>query len=365
MLFFLGCAQPTGTSPSPHATSRNLDLGHHKASLSRWGNGSSEPWKSWRSICKSSAIDLDGALTQSGPLSRTRFVAIHCRNLSLSCNFLLTPARSYKSDFERQYEQYQTLYQIFKQSGSTNPSNLISLRDQIDLISHVCDNYPELTRQFQDDLIELLTQQHFNSDPELREKVISSLVLLRNRGVIDSVKYEQDVHPGYANSKRLLNAFFPLLISTPSKSLRAFLFQKILADIRSANAKTTNHKLNRTLQHTLFNLVMADPTSPKGLWAVKITRELWKRQVWKEAKAVEIMKEAALAENDKVVIGGVRFFLTGDDERQAAEEESSEDDGTNLNALRHQMGINKKSKKRMADLKKSVASVKKVCRASK
>jgi protein SDA1 len=58
----------------------------------------------------------------------------------------------------------------------------------MDLISHVCDNYPDLTRQFQDDLIDLLTQEHFNSDPELREKVISSLVLLRNRGVIDSVK---------------------------------------------------------------------------------------------------------------------------------------------------------------------------------
>jgi protein SDA1 len=149
------------------------------------------------------------------------------------------------------------------------------------------------------------------------------------------------------------------LISTPSKSLRAFLFQKILADIRSANSKTTNHKLNRTLQHTLFNLVTADPASPKGLWAVKITRELWKRQVWKEAKAVEIMKEAALAENDKVVIGGVRFFLTGDEERQAVDEESDEEDHTDLNAMRHQMGINKKSKKRMTDLKKSLATVKK------
>lgn len=114
----------------------------------------------------------------------------------------------------------------------------------------------------------------------------------------------------------------------------------------------------------MFNLVTADPTSPKGLWAVKITRELWKRQVWKEAKAVEIMKEAALAENDKVAIGGVRFFLTGDEERQAAEEESSEDEGTDLNALRHQMGINKKSKKRMADLKKSLVSIKKASKNS-
>jgi hypothetical protein len=37
----------------------------------------------------------------------------------------------------------------------------------------------------------------------------------------------------------------------------------------------------------LFNLVTSDRTSAKGLWAIKITRELWKRQIWTEAKALE------------------------------------------------------------------------------
>jgi protein SDA1 len=92
---------------------------------------------------------------------------------------------------------------------------------------------------------------------------------------------------------------------------------------------------------------------------VKITRELWKRQIWTDAKAVEIMKEAALAESEKVIVGGVRFFLGGDKEREdALEDDSSDNEGVDMGKVRHQMGINKKTKKRSKDLRKAAASVK-------
>lgn len=159
---------------------------------------------------------------------------------------------------------------------------------------------------------------------------------------------------------RLLNTLFPILVSTPSKTFRALLFSKILSDLRSSNAKTTNHRLNRTLQTVLFNLLTSDRTSPKGLWAVKITRELWKRQIWTDARAVEIMKEASLSENEKVIIGGVRFFLGGDKEREEAAEDDSSDEDIDMGKLKHQVGINKKTKKKDRELKKAAAMVKKV-----
>ena len=72
------------------------------------------------------------------------------------------------------------------------------------------------------------------------------------------------------------------------------------------------------------------------------------------------MKEAALAENEKVIGGGVRFFLGGDKEREeAAEEESDADDGIDMAQLRHQAGINKKTKKKEKELKKAATVVKK------
>lgn len=207
-----------------------------------------------------------------------------------------------------------------------------------------CRTVPAVTAKFPDELIELLSLHHDELEHELRDKIVGSLVLLRNKDVIDS--------------STLLNTLFPILVSTHSKSLRQLLFAKILSDLRASNVKGTNHKLNRTIQTVLFNLLTSDRESPKGIWAVKITRELWKRQIWTDAKAVEIMKEASLAENEKVVAGGVRFFLGGDKEREEAAEESDDEDDIDMGKLRHQVGINKKTKKKERELQKAAKTVK-------
>ncbi|TKA63667.1 hypothetical protein B0A49_04309 [Cryomyces minteri] len=254
---------------------------------------------------------------------------------------------SYREDFQSQYHQYATFYQLFMQApASADDNGIVSLRDLIDFVTHTAECYPSLTATFPDDLIKLLTLHHAVLESELREKVVSSLVLLRKKEIIDS--------------SALLNTLFPILVSTPSKSLRALLFQKILSDLRTSNSKTTNHRLNRTIQKVLHTLLESDKMSPKGIWAVKLTRELWKRQVWTESDAVELMKQASLSENEKVIIGGVKFFLGGDKEREeAADESSDEDDGVDMGKLRHQAGTNKKTKKNQKDLKKAAATVKK------
>lgn len=158
---------------------------------------------------------------------------------------------------------------------------------------------------------------------------------------------------------RLLNTLFPILVTTPSKTLRALLFQKILSDLRTANSKATNHKLNRTMQTVLFNLVTSDRTSAKGVWAIKLTRELWKRQIWTDAKAVEVIKEACLSENEKVIVGGVRFFLGGDKDREEVEDESSSEETVDVGRAKHQYGKNKKTRKSSRALEKAKSSAKK------
>jgi protein SDA1 len=71
------------------------------------------------------------------------------------------------------------------------------------------------------------------------------------------------------------------------------------------------------------------------------------------------MKEVSLADNDKVVVGGVRFFLGGDKEREELEDESSDEEAVDLGKLKHQSGISKKSKKKARALENAIASVKK------
>ena len=158
---------------------------------------------------------------------------------------------------------------------------------------------------------------------------------------------------------RLLHTLFPILVSTPSKSLRALLFQKILSDLRTSNRNATNHRLNRTIQTILYNILSSDRASSKGIWAVKLTRELWKRQIWTESKAVDIMKEAALADNEKVAVGGIRFFLGGDKEREKIEDDTSDEERVDMAKIKHQITINKKNHKRARMLDNAVATVKK------
>ncbi|KAL9625912.1 MAG: hypothetical protein Q9204_007738, partial [Flavoplaca sp. TL-2023a] len=252
---------------------------------------------------------------------------------------------SYKADFAGQYTQYESQRHVFVQAPtSATDMGVVFFRDLIDFIAHVADCYPLETANFPEDLIQLLSLQHEHLVSELLEKVVGSLVLLRRKDIIDS--------------PRLLQTLFPLLVTTPSKSLRAFLYKKCLSDLRTSNAKVTNHRLNRTFQTVLSNLLTSDRTSSKGLWAVKFTRELWKRQIWTDSKAVEIMKEASLADNEKIIIGGVRFFLGGDKEREELEDESSDEDAINMGKIKHQVGINKKTKKKARQMESAIATVK-------
>ena len=72
---------------------------------------------------------------------------------------------------------------------SATDSGIVSLRDLIDFISHVADCYPEITRGFANELINMFTLHHSVLEPELREKIVGSLVLLKKKDIIDSTMY--------------------------------------------------------------------------------------------------------------------------------------------------------------------------------
>lgn len=87
----------------------------------------------------------------------------------------------------RQYDQYEQQKDIFlKAPSSATDRGIVSFPDLIDFISHVADCYPTLTKQFPEDLRNLLIVHHGELEFELREKIVSSLVLLRRKEIIDS-----------------------------------------------------------------------------------------------------------------------------------------------------------------------------------
>ncbi|KAF3766001.1 SDA1-domain-containing protein [Cryphonectria parasitica EP155] len=254
--------------------------------------------------------------------------------------------KSYQDEFDRQYTAYLATKEVFLDSPATATRDVAQdFHDKVDFIAHVAECFKAETKSFPDDLKEVLTEHHAVLDPHVREKLVGSLVLLRRKEII--------------SSEYLLTTLFPILVSTPSKSLRALLYQKIVSDLRNSNSKATNHPLNRTIQNVLSILITSDRTSSKGIWAVRLTREMWRRQIWTDAKPVEVMKEACLADSEKVIVGGTRFFLGGDKEREEMEDDSSDEEAIDLKKMQHQQGINKKTKKKAKQYKDAVNKVKK------
>lgn len=287
-------------------------------------------------------------------VKRKRAGLVKLNNLPLLQNLIRRDPQSYQEEFLLQFRHYESQRDIFMStssstSTSSDQSGAEKFAELVGFMAQVANCYPTHTKSFPDDLGGLLLANHTILHHELREKLVQSLVLLRNKDVI--------------SSPDLLKVLFPILTTTKAKALRAQVYTTIISEMRNANAKAKNHRLNKTVQTVLFGLVEAgkeDATSTAGLWAVKITRELWKRSVWDDGRAVEIMKEAALSRNQKVMVGGVRFFLGVDQEREEVLEGGESDDeglGKHVEALRKGAGISKSNKKKR-QLEKAVDKLK-------
>jgi len=59
----------------------------------------------------------------------------------------------------------------------------------VGFMAQVSNCYPDLTQQFPVDLANLIMNHHEVLNPDLREKLVQCLVLLRNRDVIPSTSY--------------------------------------------------------------------------------------------------------------------------------------------------------------------------------
>ncbi|KAI0203113.1 SDA1-domain-containing protein [Astrocystis sublimbata] len=251
---------------------------------------------------------------------------------------------AYQTEFIELWQHFDSARErVLADPLGVDAESLVTFREHMDLIAHCAEKYPDITAGFPDSLRDILEAHHATLDPALREKIVTSLSLLRRKDVIDSTY--------------LLPIFWSLLVSTPSKTLRALLYQKIISDVRETNTKAKNHKVNRTLQQALYNLVM-DRSSPKALWAVKVVRDLWRRRVWDDAKPVDIMRQATMSDDPKTVASAVKFFLGSDREREEFEDESSDEEAVDVRKVKHQIGINKKSNKAKRTLQKATEKVK-------
>lgn len=277
---------------------------------------------------------------------RRQRAALLPTNFALLQNLVRRDPESYYEEFLQQYSHYESLRDIFLLNPSTDESEEFS--EMINFMSFVCGSYPKETANFPQEISQILSNNYNELAPALREKIVQCLVMLRNKGTIT---------PEY-----LIQTLFPLLLNSSGvgyhgKELRKQIYTALVSLLRTCNTGSKNQKLNKTTQALLFNLL--DQKDGNGLWATKLTRELWRRGVWDDSRTVELMTQACVHTDPKVVISGVKFFLGADKEREANFEEDSDDDGIDEESLKHKMKVNKKSSRRGKKLESALKNIRK------
>ncbi|KAK7023814.1 protein SDA1 [Favolaschia claudopus] len=290
-------------------------------------------------------------------------------NLPQLQNLIKRDPEGYKEEFLQQWNHYNSIRRIF----ATNPDEQAThFRELVAFISQVATCYPKETAEFPSQLSTLLLENYGTLSPDTRKTLVQNLVMLRNKDVITSIE--------------LLKSLFPLLPRTTSSSLRSFIRKTILSDIKTANMRSKNHKLNRAVQAMLFGMVErgmegevvgdkgklrastgAGPTTDRmanngeeAMWAVILTKELWRKGIWTDAKPVAIIALGCFHPVIKVQSASIHFFLGSDEEKEDSDEEA--DEAPDVRALHHRREVNKKTKSGDNKLRRQLTAAKKKSR---
>ena len=118
-----------------------------------------------------------------GKRNRAAFLPTHLPQLQ---NLIKRDPKSYEAEFQQQYRHYQSTLSIFCLKPSEEAKELSEL---VTFISQVAQCYPSETKEFPQQLVELLQQHCIVLNPDVRKSFVQALILLRNKGVLDNTRY--------------------------------------------------------------------------------------------------------------------------------------------------------------------------------
>lgn len=261
-------------------------------------------------------------------------------NLPQLQNLIKRDPQSYVEEFLQQYRHYQSNVQIFKlQPDKPNKE----LADLVMFLAQVGHCYLQHLSTFPQELSELLLSHHTVLDSDLRMTFCKSLILLRNKDLIDPAA--------------LLELFFELL-RCHDKLLRKTLYTHIVTDIKNINAKHKNNKVNTMLQNFMYTMLRdSNPIAAKI--SLDVMAELYKRNIWNDAKTVNVITTACFSKVTKILVGGLKFFLGKDEDEKNDSESESDTEGPSFRDLKVKYSTGKKTTKNKKKMEKAMKVLKK------
>ncbi|KAJ4436034.1 hypothetical protein ANN_18661 [Periplaneta americana] len=242
--------------------------------------------------------------------------------------------------FLQQYRHYQSVLEVFRlHPGQFNKR----LDDLVMFIAQVSYCYPDVLANYPQELMDILQTHHTILDSAMRMTLCRALILLRNKNLLKSTD--------------LLSLFFHLL-RCQDKALRKFLETHIITDIKNMNAKHKNTRLNTILQNFMYSM-LKDSNSKAAKMSVDIMIELYKKNVWNDAKTVNVIATACFSKYTKVMVAALKYFLGSDPEEEKKSDDSDSDNEPSAREVLMANRVNKKTRKREKQLKKVKEHVKK------
>ncbi|XP_077983865.1 protein SDA1 homolog [Glandiceps talaboti] len=262
-------------------------------------------------------------------------------NLPQLQNLIKRDPPSYTDEFLQQYRHYQSNVQIFQHKPSVYSKSLAELMMFLSQVAHC---YPDHLADFPQELKELLHRHYTVLDPDIRMTFCRALILLRNKDLLSPTS--------------LLELFFELF-RCQDKLLRKTLYNHIVTDIKNINAKNKNNKLNTSLQNFMYTM-LRDSNAIAAKMSLDVIIELYRRNIWNDAKTVNVISTACFSKVTKILVAALKFFLGKDEDESGDESDSdSDDDLPSAKQLVIKKGVNKKTRKRKKKFEQAMKVIKK------
>ena len=220
-------------------------------------------------------------------------------NLPQLQNLIKRDPESYKEEFFQQYNQYKSLIEIFKAKPEDYEKQLDDLLMFLAQVSHLYikkkknegDDIDEdgeddevKVKNYPKELMDILEKYHSILDPDMRMSFCKALVLLRSKNFLTPIE--------------LLPLFFQLL-NCQDKNLRQYLETHIITDIKNMNKHHKNGRLNTRLQNYMY-LMLNDSNSKAVKMSIDIMIELYRKNIWNDAKTVNVIASGCFSKYIKV-----------------------------------------------------------------
>ncbi|XP_063775973.1 protein SDA1 homolog [Pseudophryne corroboree] len=260
-------------------------------------------------------------------------------NLPQLQNLIKRDPCSYTEEFLQQYKHYQSIIEVFKLQPDKPNKDLSTL---VMFMAQTAHCYPQHLEDFPQQLKSILSSQHTVMDSDLRMTLCKALIMLRNKDLI--------------SPSVVLELFFELL-RCQDKLLRKALYTHIVTDIKNINAKHKNNKVNTTLQNFMYTM-LRDSNATAAKMSLDVMIELYRRNIWNDAKTVNVITTACFSKVAKILVAALQFFLGKDDEKNDSDSDS-EDDGPSARDLMVRYSTSKKNTKSKKKLEKAMKVLKK------